>query len=239
MFKRNKKIMIFTPAIGFLLMFSVLFFTEPVSAEKLNETVDKPIDLNEIKYDINQNLNEEQISERFHLINSNYQIGETFSPEDTEFIRAYALSTTESSENPDDISTYAIRIGSSRSASFNKSKKKYGVTAKISGKVYSKIGILNNSYRGNFTTIITSGSAKKIKYIRNTVTNAAYGLIGGGGTKIGLVYNGQRKATSGPKKKKWSIDKTAKYTAIGVLYTYTDAYTEVKTTSGTFTLHAF
>ena len=44
----------------------------------------------EVKFDINKDLTSDEISTRFQEINSSYKIGESFSEEDTEFIKLYA-----------------------------------------------------------------------------------------------------------------------------------------------------
>jgi hypothetical protein len=47
----------------------------------------EPIQPEEIKFDINKNLSEEQIIDRFEKINSSYEVNLPFSIEDVEFIR--------------------------------------------------------------------------------------------------------------------------------------------------------
>ncbi|MES9803897.1 hypothetical protein ABWK49_22735, partial [Priestia megaterium] len=97
---------------------------------------------------------------------------------------------------------------------------------------------LNHSYRGKMTAKITSGSSK-VKKIQTTVTNVAYGLLGNGGTYVGIVYNGSKSSSTTKNKTSWSMDETVKYGGVAVVYTYTNAYTRITTTTGSFNLYAF
>ncbi|MFF2500139.1 MULTISPECIES: hypothetical protein [Peribacillus] len=201
-----------------------------------------PIEIKEITFKINKNLSDEQIIDRFEEINSKYNINEPFSLEDTEFIRAYASSTNETADiaaQPTNlIQPISLKFGNTNSQSFSKSKSKYGVTVKFTGKVYTNINVLNHSYRGNLKATIPAGSSK-VKGIKTAVTNVAYGVLGKSGTYVGIVYSGSAQSSTTTKKTSWAMDKTVKYSAIAVVYTYTDAYVEVKTTSGSFNLYAF
>ncbi|MFI8495283.1 hypothetical protein ACIGC1_20645 [Peribacillus butanolivorans] len=204
----------------------------------------EPIEQAEIQYEVNKNLSEEQIRERFDQINSSYELQEPFSEEDTEFVRAYAASTASGDTSEDEdteinngIQALSTKFGNSNSQSFSKTRTAMGVTVKFTGTVYVKIGLVNNSYRGNLKAVITSGGSK-INSLKLAVTNTAYGLVGGGGTKVGLVYNDQ-KTSSTKTKTTWSMDQTVKYTGVAVVYTYTDAYVQVATKSGTFNQYAF
>nr|WP_295975672.1 hypothetical protein [uncultured Bacillus sp.] len=192
-----------------------------------------------MKYDVNKNLSEEQIAERFDWINSNYEINQPFSLEDTEFIRAYASpSTANAPTNNGGISTYDLKFGNSASQSFSKSKTAQGVSIKIAGSVRAEVNVLNHSYGAKYKTTVSSGSSK-IKSIRNNVKASAYGMVGTSGTYVGLVHSSSIGATSGSKPTSWSIDKTKEYSASLVVYVYVNAYTTVNTTSGSFDLYAF
>lgn len=202
----------------------------------------EPIEQSKIQHEINKDLSEEQIKERFRQINSTYKIQEPFSEEDSEFIRAYALSTesvdtSEDTEINSGIQTMSLKFGNSNSESFSKSKTAYGVTVKFTGTVYINIGLVTNSYRGKTKAVITKGKSK-VNSLKLGVTNTAYGLIGGGGTRVGLVYNGETHSKT-TTKTTWNMDKTIKFTGVGVLYTYTDAYVQVATKAGTYNKYAF
>lgn len=215
-----------------------------------NESELAPIELNEIEYDVNKNLTEDQIQARFNEINSKYSVNEPFSPEDAEFVRAYAAPKTDSADTLNlndynlqpltkDLKTDSIKftLDGNASESFSKSKTAYSTTVKFTGTVYSNINILNHSYRGNLKAQITSGGSKVSK-IKLTVTNVAYGVVGNSGTYIGIVYDGSA-SSSTTTQKTWSMDKTVKYSAVGVVYTYTNAYVTVTTSSGSYNLYAF
>ena len=169
-----------------------------------------------------------------------------FSVEDVEFIRAYATpyNSNETAADNDIIQVQAIKSINENSAKFNKTKTKYGVTVKFSGTIYTKGFVLNHSYRGDITAKITAGSSK-VQRIKLATTNKAYGLLGKGGTYVGLVNDSEVSSATTTKKTGWAMDKTGKYSAIGLLYTYTytytytDAYVDIKTTDGSFNLFAF
>ncbi|MEP9407491.1 hypothetical protein ABKP09_14320 [Peribacillus frigoritolerans] len=199
----------------------------------------EPIEQSEIQHEVNKNLSEEQIRERFKQINSTYEIQEPFSEEDTEFVRVYAPSTesVDDTETNNGIQTMSLKFGNSNSESFSKTKTAYGVTVKFTGTVYVNIGLVNNSYRGKTKAVITSGGSK-VNSIKLGVTNSAYGAIGGGGTRFGLVYNGGTTSTT-KTQTTWNMDKTVKYTGVAVVYTHTDAYVQVATKTGTFNKYAF
>jgi len=195
-----------------------------------------------IKFDINKDLTSDDISNRFQEINTSYQTGEAFSEEDTEFIKIYADKATSANNTEQNfdygISTTSIKFSpdGNISESFSKSKTKYNTTVKFSGKLYSDVNIINHSYRGDMTAKITSG-ASKVSKLKLVVTNVAYGVLGNEGTYIGIVNDSSTSASSS--KTTFSMDKTKKYSAIGVVYTHTDAYVEVNTSSGNYSLYAF
>lgn len=199
----------------------------------------EPIEQSEIQHEVNKNLSEEQIRERFEQINSSYEIQEPFSEEDIEFVRAYAQSTesVDDTEADNGIQTMSMKFGNSNSESFSKTKTAYGVSVKFTGTVYVNIGLVNNSYRGKTKAVITAGGSK-VNSIKLGVTNSAYGAIGGGGIYFGLVYDSGTSSTT-KTQTTWNMDKTVKYTGVAVVYTYTDAYVQVATKSGTFNKYAF
>lgn len=198
-----------------------------------------PINVNEIEFEINKNLSPDQISERFLQINSSYKIEEPFSPEDSEFVRAYAEYNYDKEsnivDNSNGIQAYSI-FKDSASKSFSKTGyKKFGVTVSFTGKVYSTLNVVNHSYRGNIKTKITAGSSK-VKSIKHVITNVAYGAIGTSGTIVGIVSN--TSMSDSTTSSSLNTDKTKKYTAALVVYTNTNAYTAIKTNDGTFNLYA-
>src|SRR5690554_4007393 len=191
-----------------------------------NKQID-PIPLNEINYEVNKNLYQDQIHERFEEINSSYVVNEPFSKEDSEFIRAYAsLYDTKS-----DIPTVQNIDGSEY---FNKYKASNGLQVRFHGTLYSntKINSLNHSYRGNVTAYVIGTT--KAQNIKLTVTNVDYGLVGGSG--FGIVYNGSI-SDNEDDTSSYSMDRTIEYSGMLVSYTYTNAYALFKTPSGSFDLY--
>ena len=92
--------------------------------EESNESLE-PIDPNQVTYENNKNLSDEQVSDRFEEINSKYDLKEPFSAEDAEFIRAYASSPADSTDNNTSDSmfqTQSIKLNSGSQA-FSKSTK--------------------------------------------------------------------------------------------------------------------
>ncbi|KRE00886.1 hypothetical protein ASE46_28960 [Bacillus sp. Root239] len=234
-----KKVSAILVALTFLLGICSLPTSSYASTNEESSQSLEPIDPNQVTYENNKNLSDEQVSDRFEEINSKYEIEEPFSAEDAEFIRAYASSPTDSTDSNSDsmFQTQSIKLNSGSQA-FSRSIKKYGVGVSFTGRVYGDINALNHSYRGKMTTKITSGSSK-VKKIQNTVTNVAYGLLGNGGTYVGIVYNGSKSNSTTTNKKSWGMDETVKYGGVAVVYTYTNAYTRITTTTGSFNLYAF
>ncbi|WP_099354065.1 hypothetical protein [Fredinandcohnia onubensis] len=240
--------------IFFVLTLATLLFT-PIygisgasAATKTISPVEKPISkdldklvVEELQYDINKNLSQEEISARFQEINSSYDIGVPFSPEDTEFVKYYAdlkLSDTQKSNDSIIQPAQVYNPGGTITASFGESKYQYGVGISISGSVRTTMGNLNHTYGGTFTSYIQVGRTNASK-VQNFVTHSAYGFVGTSGTYIGLVHSSSISSTSGKNPSTWSIDEDKGYAAIGVVYTYTNAYARVTTPSGTFTLYGF
>jgi hypothetical protein len=193
--------------------------------------------VNELQYDINKNLSPEEIAMRFEKINTSYEVGEPFSLEDSEFVKYYAVSQSKSTDtNMQRASLY--NPGGTISKHFSNAKYQYGAGVSIDGKVRTTMGYINHSYGGTFSTFVQSGRSN-VKSIKNVVTHSAYGVLGTSGTYVGKVHSSSISSTSGSRPSSWSISEDKEYSAVGVMYTYTNAYAKVTTTSGTFTLYAF
>ncbi|ARI75628.1 hypothetical protein [Halobacillus mangrovi] len=233
-----------------LLCFFIFSFSGIASAEESHKILlekpiqspIKPIEPQQTTFDKNKKLSEREIQERFSEIDASYDLHEPFSPEDAEFIRAYATipitsstpSYMESLDSPDESFTFT----GSNSKSFDRYKSSNGVSLNFYGRIYSDINIFTHSYRGNVKSKIYRGSSK-VREIKNVITNTAYGLVGSSGTYVGIVYKGSIVSSSNDARTSWSTDETRKYGAVGVLYTHTNAYSKITTTTGTFTLYAF
>ncbi|WP_163655469.1 hypothetical protein [Listeria sp. PSOL-1] len=218
--------------VGSLLLLFCLF---PVMVKASGDT-NLP-QTNEIVYKSNQGLNEEQIAERFSLIDEKYDEKAPFSKEDAEFIVHYANREDQNS-NPMLRGIHFYKGTSSKS--FTKSKTSMGVKVTFSGKISSHLNSLNPGdqwYSGKTTARINKGSSKVSK-IRSVVSQNTYGLIGNGGTYIGLVHKSTLTSTTSRKGATVNyLDQKRKYSALFVTYTYTTTYVEVTTSSGKFNLY--
>ncbi|MBC1604107.1 hypothetical protein HCJ39_05185 [Listeria rocourtiae] len=198
----------------------------------------------EITYDINKNLTEEQVSQRFVEIGTKYKIEEPFSKEDAEFVVHYAKAN---SDYPQDEPTSPIQARGihfykgTDSRSFKKSKTAQGVKVTFSGKVSNHLNSIIPSdqwYSGKTTAKINSGSAK-VKSIKTTVSVSSFGFIGSSGTYVGLVHNSSLTSKSGNKATVNYLDKKKKYTALLMVYTNATTYVTVDTTTGSYNLYGF
>ncbi|WP_088012336.1 hypothetical protein [Gottfriedia acidiceleris] len=221
-----KKILYLFP----ILILCGFFFLFPNSSHAENN--DSSVDLR--LFSENLDLTPEQIEERFNLINSTYKVGEPFNNSDTDFIKNYAQFSAEPTIQGRSIKW--VPLGGTVNKSFNKSKTSQGVNVNFSGKVYYTSGLLTNSYKGNIKASIASGSSK-VKSMKLVTTHSAYGVVGSGGTYVGLVHDSN--LSTSLTGKSIAMDKTKKYSAALVVYTYTNAYVTVNTTSGSFNLYAF
>ncbi len=178
-----------------------------------------PIAIGDIVYDVNKNLTQEQISQRFQTINTTYKIGLPFSDEDSEFVRAYAKPANQSNA----ISLLStVNIDNLGSAN--------GVYGRIYGSIFSDISTVNCSFGGNLTGTATS-STHSISKLTIKVQHTSYGIIGSGG--IGLVYSKTISASSSTSPV--NFNKSQPYTA-AALYCSTTCWLDVKYDSGTLSV---
>ncbi|MEH6971977.1 hypothetical protein [Bacillus sp. JJ675] len=213
-------------------------FAAENNQEKTDYEVTSIKKTDDLQYDVNKNLTQEEIVTRFNEINTKYTVGQAFSDQDDEFVKFYADSEFKTSvESNSGISISAIQWypGQTASKSFSTSKSSNGVKVKFSGRVYGTIGIVNHSYRGKMSAKIVSGKSKVKKALKVRVTHSSYGLVGK--KSIGIVYNSGKSSTG--TKTKVSMDNTVKYSALAVVYTYTNAYVSVTTKTGSFNKYAF
>jgi len=166
----KKKILTLFIALCLIVASSTVAFAVESEENQVNNT--NPISKIEVNYLVNMNLTDEQVAQRFQYINSSYQIGQPFSKEDTEFVRAYAYPAKQMSRA---LSTQNIE-NTVNSGGF------YG---RITGTVFTNLGVTNHSFGGNLMSTATGGTINKINiWIQCT----AYGIVGSDGL-IGLVYN--------------------------------------------------
>lgn len=134
----------------------------------------------------NENLSDEEISERLMNMSKEYQLNEALSESDSEFIVAYGDFKNPKAEN-----------GESRAINQNKAiktvkKTQSGITAQLSGSLKQNGGYgitnLNNTFGGNLSLRILGG-ASKVNKVTGTIYHSGFGLIGSNGI-IGKVYDG-------------------------------------------------
>ncbi|EUJ24824.1 MULTISPECIES: hypothetical protein [Listeriaceae] len=200
----------------------------------------------EITYDVNKFLTEEEVSQRFIDIASKYELEEPFSKEDAEFVVRY--SNTAVDALPPSNSMMASRsihlYKGTQNRSFNKSKTAQGAKVTFSGKLTNHLNAINWTgqwYKGVTTAKINSGSAKVTK-VKTVVQVSTYGLLGAGGTYVGLVNNSTISSESAKKGGGVTVnylDKTKKYNAVLPVYSNVNAYVTVSTKTGSYNLYAF
>lgn len=206
---------------------------------------------NEITYEVNKDLSDDEIRERFDEINNKYEINAPFTKEHAEFVVYYSnnkvVDQSESStlldvgEFENNIDTAALKFyKGTTSKRFFQQKVSSGVTAQFVGLITNHNNSLNISdqwYKGKTTVNIMKGNSK-VKSIKTVVKVSTYGLIGSGGTYVGLVYNGQV-GSSTKSNKINTLDEIDKYTAVAVVYSHINAYATVTTAEGSFNIYAF
>lgn len=165
-----------------------------------------------------QVYSDEEIAQRFHEINSSYEVGEPFDSEDATFVLTYG-------KKPDDPVPYG-------SHNVSMSGGLYGTNVKVTGSVYHN-GTFTYTYGGTLVATKTSGATPK-KYV-TTIGCIAYGVIGESG--IGKIYDG---SVSASKQNSNSFTASISKTYNGYMLTYTlEPYVVVTTSSGdVFTIRA-
>ncbi len=121
-----------------------------------------------------------EIIKEIERIANSYDLYEPLKEKDAKFIEKYADMPTQSD---------AVGINGYNSISFDETKYNTSGTVGvwITGMCWADIGIINNSFGGNFNTYVILGGSRVDKIV-NTVRHTAFGLIGSGG--IGKVYDG-------------------------------------------------
>jgi len=107
---------------------------------------------------------------------------------------------------------------------------------KFSGAITSNINLLSHSYGGRMTVDFNSGHDTSKAEL--SVTNTAYGVVGGNG--FGVVYDGSIDSTkTSGFSKDFTLNEMKDYGAVGVAYTYTNAKVRITTSSGTYSVRVF
>ena len=180
-----------------------------------------------IVYDQNKNLTDEEINERFKLINSTYTVGEPFSEADAEFIKLYP--------GLHNASLAATRV---TEKGFDKSKTGSGVTVNLYGAMYGDLNLVYGWYQSDAKLNINKGYTN-VTGLTMHITCDAYGLLGSSGTYVGIVYKGDKTTKLTPGSKSYYVNKKYEFTGVGMVSAYTNTYIEVDTKIGSFNLYAF
>lgn len=208
--------------LSFILAFS--FCTLPALAIDSDEL---SFHQEEIKFDQNKNLTEEEVNERFQLINSTYDVGEPFNETDTEFVKLYPGIHNASSPN--------LRV---TEKGYDVFKTGSGVTVNLYGTMYADITPLNGWYRSDASLNINNGYTN-VTGLTLHITCEAYGLLGSSGTYVGIVYSGDKTTKLTPGSKSYYVDKRYEFNGIGIISAYANTYIDVDTKTGGFNLYAF
>lgn len=169
-------------------------------------------------------LTQEQINQRFEEINAKYNLNEPFSKKDADFVKQYAnkplLGIKGGAGN--------VKPQAYKSNSFTQYGGQMGLSAYISGSVFSDHGVWSNSYGANYSTYVYSGTASKVYA---SVSHTAYGAIGSGG--IGKVYSNTLSNTTYSNYN--AFNESENYYA-SVAYSYTTARSIIYHSGGSFTI---
>jgi hypothetical protein len=168
-------------------------------------------------YSQNRGLTAQQATERLDIIDSEYVVGQAFSPADTEFIRIYATPAATAFPNYSPNTASAIFASSTASHSFDQSKTLSGVTGRAKGTASLSGGPLSYRYATTMK-VTTSSKATKVKM---EVQVRSYGLVGSDG--IGITYSTNQSATS--KLHSYNFSRSGSYTSLEVYSTIRDAVT--------------
>lgn len=231
--KINKNLMVF--AIGSMIIVSS---SSPVFAgnnvylksEPESNLIKSELLCDEVSYDKNKNLSDIEIFERLQEINNKYDLYESFSCEDSEFIIKYSdqIKNMNQIQSRDLNQTFKLK---------EVKDSKHGVTAKMSGTVFQNTtGIhMENKFGGDIDVNIVGG-ASKVESVSIEIEHVAYGVVGSDGI-IGKVYEKSIKYTkSNPPFASINLTDSKIYTAV-VISCATSVKSEISTEQGRFSLY--
>lgn len=150
-----------------------------------------------IQFEQNMNLSESEINERFKEISEKYQVNESLSDEDSEFVTFYSTINATDLDSKDNTSSDIARYAPINKATpFSYSKTQYGLNTKFKGNFnFKRLGTLNN-----FAYSIDSSATCSNSHLGSIKTKLAcdvYGLLGSGGlvkAYSGAIESGTRKS---------------------------------------------
>ena len=200
----------------------------------------EPLDPEDATFPSNVDLTEAEVGERAEEVGESYEIGESVTLEDLEFLRIYAFSA-EASQS-EQVVTVAhmssadttIELASAQTFPFNGTRTLFGTKANITGSVTANIGGgISSSWSVNWTAKRVSGTATT--KITSQAHVYAYGLTSVS-PYVGLIYQSHPTATSTAQS--MGFARTGNLT--GVTYYMTiDAVSTFYSSAGSFQISGF
>lgn len=198
----------------------------------------EPLDPEDATFPSNVDLTEAEVAERSQEVGESYEIGESVTMEDLEFLRIYAFSADEA--QADSAVTVAhtddatVELASAQTFPFNATRTLFGTKANITGSVTANIGAgISSSWSVTWTAKRISGTVTT--KIKSQAHVYAYGLTSVA-PYVGLIYESHPSATSTAQS--MGFARTANFT--GVTYYMTiDAVSTFYSSAGSFQISGF
>ena len=200
----------------------------------------EPLDPEDATFPSNVDLSDEEVAERAEEVGESYEIGESVTLEDLEFLRIYAFSAEGSPSEP--VVTVAhtsaedptVELASAQTFPFNATRTLFGTKANITGSVTANIGAgISSSWSVLWTAKRVTGTATT--KIKSQAHVYAYGLTSVS-PYVGLIYESHPSATSTAQS--IGFARTANFT--GVTYYMTiDAVSTFYNPAGSFQISGF
>lgn len=226
--------------------------TVQLTSSQLDEAEEssQPLDPEDATFESNMDLTEAEVIERNEEVGESYNIGESVTEEDLEFLRIYAFSAEEpateqavsalaSTDGPVINSALAgdgpsIQLVSAQTFPFNATKTLAGTKANIAGSVTADVGAgISSSWSATWTAKRVSGTS--LTKIKSQAHVYAYGLTS---VKpfVGLIYEAHPSATSTAQSMVFS--RTANFTGVNY-YMTVDAVSTFYNAAGSFQISGF
>ena len=218
---------------------------------KVAEENSEPLDPEDATFPSNVDLTDAEVAERSEEVGESYEIGESVTLEDLEFLRIYALSAEEPASEPVAVSARTTPSGpvvglalggddpsfelvSAQTIPFNATRTLAGTKANITGYVTGNVGSgVTSSWNVNWTAKRVSGTATT--KITSQAHIYAYGLTAVA-PYVGLIYQAHPSASTTAQSMVFS--RTANFTGINYYMTL-DAVSTFYNPAGSFQISAF
>lgn len=207
---------------------------------KVAEENSEPLEPEDAIFASNLDLTEAEVVERSAEVGESYEIGESVTLEDLEFLRIYAFSAEDTQSAPvvsvahspaDDSS---IELASAQTFPFNATRTVFGTTANITGSVTANVGTgISSSWSTTWTAKRVSGTS--LTKIKSQAHVYAYGLTSVA-PYVGLIYEAHPYATLAAQSMGFS--RTANFSGI-TYYMTIDAVSTFYSSAGSFQISGF